>query len=72
MEDFKSSMKYCSTGEPTLLVLAIPEVVISEDSFSECFAVPVASRNGGLLVALPDLSVGPQAFARMRIRIVTR
>jgi len=63
MEDFKSSMKYCSTGEPTLLVLAIPGVVISEDSFSECFAVPVASRNGGLLVALPDLSVGPQAFA---------
>ena len=56
-------MKYCSTGEPTLLVLAIPEVVISEDSFSECFAVPVVSRNGGLLVALPDLSVGPQAFA---------
>ena len=63
MEEFKSGLKLCNTGEPSLLVLAIPEVVISEDSFSECFAIPVAVRNGGILVALPDVSVGPQAFA---------
>ncbi len=63
MEAIKASLKLCNTGEPSLLVLSIPEEVISEDSFSECFAVPVAIRKGGLLLALPDLSVGPQAYA---------
>ena len=63
MEGQKENMRMCSTGEPTLLVLSVPHEVVSEESFAEAFALPVAIRDGGILLALPDLAVGPQAFA---------
>ena len=63
MEGQKENMRLCSTGEPTLLVLSVPHEVVSDESFAEAFALPVAIRDGGILLALPDLAVGPQAFA---------
>ena len=63
MEGQKESLRYCSTGEPTLLVLALPHEVVSDESFADAFVLPVASRDGGILLALPDVAVGPQAFA---------
>ena len=63
MEGQKENMRLCSTGEPTLLVLSVPHEVVSDESFAEAYALPVAIRDGGILLALPDLAVGPQAFA---------
>lgn len=63
MEGQKENLRFCSTGEPTLLVLSLPPQVVSDDSFADAFALPVASRDGGILLALPDVAVGPQAFA---------
>jgi len=44
-------------------VLALPHEVVSDESFADAFVLPVASRDGGILLALPDVAVGPQAFA---------
>lgn len=44
-------------------MLALPHEVVSDESFADAFVLPVASRDGGILPALPDVAVGPQAFA---------
>lgn len=44
-------------------MLALPHEVVSDESFADAFVLPVASRDGGILLALPDVAVGPQAFA---------
>lgn len=63
MEVSKESLKLCQSGYPTLLVMSLPSEVLADDSFAEAFCLPIAIRPGGILLALPDEAVGPQAYA---------
>ena len=63
MEGTKESMKLCQSGDPTLLIMSLPSEVLADDSFAEAFCLPVSIRSGGILLALPDEAVGPQAYA---------
>ena len=40
-------------GEPGLLILSVPAEFSASSSDSECFAIPVMSRNGGFLLCIP-------------------
>ena len=46
-------MSFADKGDPTLLVLSVPEEFSAKEKPLESFAVPVLSRRGGLLLNLP-------------------
>ncbi len=49
----KSSMRWASNGEYTLLVASLPAEICKDGEATVCYAIPVASRRGGMLLALP-------------------
>ena len=53
MQMEKSMIAFADKGEPSLLVLSVPEESGEGGKASECFAVPVMSRSNGLLLAVP-------------------
>ena len=47
-------ISFAAVGDPTLLVLSIPrDIAATGEDGSACFALPVASRQGGLTLAVP-------------------
>ena len=59
----KESVKWCKDGEPSLLVMSLPSDIAAEGSPPCCFACPIASRSGGLLLGLPDSSVSSDVWS---------
>lgn len=49
----KAALTFADTGDPSLLVLSVPEEFGEAGRASECFALPVLSRSGGFLVCCP-------------------
>ena len=46
-------IQFADKGEPSLLLLSVPEEYGEGGKSSECFCVPVLSRSGGFLVCIP-------------------
>ena len=46
-------MSFAEKGVPSLLVLSVPDEIASSGSSVHCFAVPILSRRGGLLLNIP-------------------
>ena len=44
---------FAEAGEPGLLILCVPAEFSASSSDSECFAIPVMSRNNGFLLCIP-------------------
>ena len=59
----KESIKWCREGDPSLLVLTLPPDLVADGAPASCFACPIAMRDGGLLLGLPDSSVSPEAWS---------
>ena len=53
MQMEKSMIAFADKGEPSLLILSIPEEYGEGGKASECFAMPLMSRADGLLLAVP-------------------
>ena len=59
----KDSIKWCRDGEPSLLVLSLPSDIAAEGGLAKCFACPIVSRSGGLLLGVPDSSVSSDLWS---------
>ena len=59
----KESIKWCREGDPSLLVLTLPPDLVADGAPASCFACPIAMRDGGVLLGLPDSSVSPEAWS---------
>lgn len=49
----KQSLRWSTDGDPTLLVIEVPEAVAPFGLSSPSFGLPIMKRQGGLLVAVP-------------------
>ena len=49
----KSSVRWAERGEFSLLVASLPAEICKDGEATICYAIPVSSRRGGLLLALP-------------------
>jgi hypothetical protein len=49
----KHLVKFATDGLPSLLVLTLPDEISVEGSALSCFALPIKSRQGGLLLCIP-------------------
>ena len=49
----KSLIPFAEAGDPGLLILSVPAEFSASGDDSECFAIPVMSRNNGFLLCLP-------------------
>ena len=47
------NIRYANQGEPSLLVWKVPAGFCASSSEEQCFVLPVISRGGGVLIALP-------------------
>ena len=59
----KDRLRFASRGDPTLLVLTLPAVFSKVEDEVDVYAIPLDSRTGGLLLALPHESVSPQTIS---------
>jgi len=57
----KSTIKLATAGDPSTLVLSLAADATSEDR--QFFAVPIAVRQGGILLALPENTFSGEALA---------
>ena len=48
----KSVIPFAEAGEPGLLILSVPAEISASSQDSDCFAIPVMSRNGGFLICV--------------------
>lgn len=48
----KSVTPFAEAGEPGLLILSVPAEISASSQDSDCFAIPVMSRNGGFLICV--------------------
>ena len=56
----KSAIRFASDGDPSLLVLSVPTEFSATGEASQTFAIPIASRRGGLLLAVPLAVFDPE------------
>ena len=49
----KHAITFADKGDATLLVLSVPDEFSAKDQLLECYAIPVLSRSGGLLLNIP-------------------
>ena len=49
----KTAIRWAVEGEPSLLVLSVPEELTTNQQQIRCYAIPVKKRQGGLLLAIP-------------------
>ncbi len=49
----KSLITFAEAGDPGLLILCVPAEFSATSVDSECFAIPIMSRNNGLLLCVP-------------------
>lgn len=47
-------LKVLDDGQIGLYVLKLPEELIAENEYVDCFVVPVMKRNAGFLAAIPS------------------
>eukprot|EP00435_Cladocopium_sp_Y103_P060225 s990_g22.t1 len=59
----KSLVKYARDGDPSLLVWRVP-ATLTEDGLGEMqtYALPILSRSGGILLAIPDKLLSSEAI----------
>ena len=55
-------MNFADKGAPSLLVLSVPDELACNGSSVRCFAVPILSRRGGLLLNIPRGVVSEDAL----------
>ena len=56
----KSAIRFASDGDPSLLVLSVPAEFSATEEASQAFAIPLLSRRGGLLLAVPLAVFDPE------------
>ena len=59
----KHTIRFSSEGEPSLLVLQVAAEHSASGEACEVFAVPLFSRNGGMLLAVPEATLADSVFA---------
>ena len=58
----KSAISFANRGVPSLLVLSVPDELAAQGVSIRCFAIPILSRRGGLLLNLPRGVVSEDAL----------
>ena len=58
----KSAISFADRGVPSLLVLSVPDELAAQGVSIRCFAIPILSRRGGLLLNLPRGVVSEDAL----------
>ena len=59
----KQRIRFSHEGDPSLLVLDLPNDLSASGEACQIFAVPLFARRGGLLLAVPDGMISPGLFA---------
>ena len=59
----KQRIKFSHEGDPSLLVLSLPQDLTASGEAIDVFGVPLFARRGGLLIAVPDASLAPSLLA---------
>ena len=60
----KRSVRFAKATSPSLLIFDVPDLISAGGESVATFALPLISRQGGLLVALPVGVLEDEAFAR--------
>lgn len=55
-------MKFAQHGEAGLIVVSVPSEIAPGGEVIECFGLPVARRDGGLLLAVPMKALDEHAL----------
>ena len=58
----KDRLKPASRGDPSLLVMTVPGVASSVGDDVDVFCLPIDTRTGGMLLALPHDSISQEAL----------
>lgn len=58
----KDRIRFAVSGDPSVLVLSVPATYTSDDTDLECFCVPIESRTGGMLIAVPKDALSPRTL----------
>ena len=60
----KRSVRFAKATSPSLLIFDVPDLIAAGGESVATFALPLISRQGGLLVALPVGVLEDEAFAQ--------